>query len=128
MRYSVQPRDRIFAKGYGFMSFAKNMGKNIGKNISKNVSGKYSQKLLGHAKQLTTDALKTTSKRLIQKAAEAISDLIGKKLLIKPQIFRKIYNKVIQRQLLMRIIKKYIKKDIYIMKKRQEITDNLRLI
>ena len=33
--YSVQPGDRIFAKGYGFLSFAKNMGKNIDKNISK---------------------------------------------------------------------------------------------
>ena len=30
MCYSVQPRDRIFVKGYGFLSFAKNMGKNIG--------------------------------------------------------------------------------------------------
>ena len=35
LRYSVQPRDRIFVKGYGFLSFAKNMVKNIGKNISK---------------------------------------------------------------------------------------------
>ena len=33
MRYSVQPRDRVFVKGYGFLSFTKNMGKNIGKNI-----------------------------------------------------------------------------------------------
>ena len=49
-RYSVQPRDRIFVKGYGFLSFAKNMGKNIGKNISKNLSGKYSKKILDHAK------------------------------------------------------------------------------
>ena len=40
MRYSVQPRDRIFEKGFGFLSFAKNVGKNIGKNISKNFSGK----------------------------------------------------------------------------------------
>ena len=46
MRCSLQPRDRIFVKGYGFLSFAKTMGKNIGKNISKNVSGKYSQKYL----------------------------------------------------------------------------------
>ena len=37
-RYSVQPRYRIFVKGYGFLSFAKNMGKNIRKNLS----GKYS--------------------------------------------------------------------------------------
>ena len=40
--YSVQPRDLILVKGYGFLSFAKNMGKSIGKNINKNLSGKYS--------------------------------------------------------------------------------------
>ena len=33
-RYSVQLRDGIFVKGYGFLSFAKNMGKNIDKNIT----------------------------------------------------------------------------------------------
>ena len=56
-RYSVQPRDRIYVKGYGFLSFAKKIGKNIGKNISKSLRGKYSpgmlairQKLLDHAK------------------------------------------------------------------------------
>ena len=31
MHYSVQPRDLIFVKGYGFLSFAKNIGKNITK-------------------------------------------------------------------------------------------------
>ena len=35
-RYFVQPRDLIFVKDYGFLSFAKNMSKNIGKNMSKN--------------------------------------------------------------------------------------------
>ena len=30
---SVPPRDWIFAKGYRFLSFAKNMGKNMGKNM-----------------------------------------------------------------------------------------------
>ena len=64
-QYSVQPRDWIFVKGYGFLSFAKNMGKNIGKNISKNLSGKYSPKLLVQAKQSAVDALKTTSKRVV---------------------------------------------------------------
>ena len=64
-RYSVQPRDRIFVKGYGFLSFAKNMGKNIGKNISKKLSSKYCQKLLDHAKKSATDAVKTASKRAI---------------------------------------------------------------
>ena len=33
-RYSGQPRDRILVKGYGFLSFPKNMGKNIIRNIS----------------------------------------------------------------------------------------------
>ena len=69
-RYSVQPKDRIFVKGYKFLSFAKNMGKNIGKNISKNLSSKYGQKLLDHAKQSATDAIKTSSKRLIKKTSE----------------------------------------------------------
>ena len=44
MSYSVEPRDRIYVKGYGFSSFAKNMGKNL--------SNKFSQKLLDSAKYL----------------------------------------------------------------------------
>ena len=35
-KYSIQSIHQIFVKGYGFLSFSKNMGKNIGKNISKN--------------------------------------------------------------------------------------------
>ena len=62
-RYSAEPTGRIFVKGYGYSSLAKNMGK----NISEKLSGKYKQKRLGHAKQSDTDALKTTSKRVIQK-------------------------------------------------------------
>ena len=72
MRYSIEPRDRIYVKGYGFLSFAKNMGKSL--------SNKYGQKLLDSAKKSTTDALKTASKRAIQKTAEATGDLIGKKI------------------------------------------------
>ena len=49
MRYSVQPRDQIFAKGYGFFSFVKSIGKNIGKNVSKNLTDRYNQKFLDHA-------------------------------------------------------------------------------
>ena len=41
--------------------------------------GKYSQNLLDHAKQSAADALKTSSKRVIQKTAEATGDLIGNK-------------------------------------------------
>ena len=69
MRYSIEPRDRIYVKGYGFLSFTKNMGKNL--------TNKYGQKLLDSAKKSTADAIKTASKREIQKTAEAAGDLIG---------------------------------------------------
>ena len=63
MCYSIEPRDRRYVKGYGFLSFAKNIGKNIGKNIS----NKYSQKPVDSAKKSATDVIKTSSKRAIQK-------------------------------------------------------------
>ena len=44
MRYLVQPKDSIFVKCYGSLSFAESMVRNIGQNISKNLSGKCSQK------------------------------------------------------------------------------------
>ena len=69
MRYSIEPRDRIYVKGYGFLSFAKNMGKSL--------SNKYGQKLLDSAKKSTTDAIKTASKKAIQKTAEETGDLTG---------------------------------------------------
>ena len=34
MCYSIEPKDRRYVKGYGFLSFAKSIGKNIGKSIS----------------------------------------------------------------------------------------------
>ena len=72
MRYSIEPRDRIYVKGYGFLSFTKNMGKSL--------SNKYGQKLFDSAKKSKTDAIKTASKRAIQKTAEATGDLIGNKI------------------------------------------------
>ena len=70
MRYSVQPQDRIFVKGYEFLSFAKNMGRNIGKNMIKNLNCKCSPGMLGmsqgpldHAKKSAKDALKTSLKK-----------------------------------------------------------------
>ena len=30
MRYSIEPRERRYVKGYGLLSFAKNIGKNLG--------------------------------------------------------------------------------------------------
>ena len=72
IRYSIEPKDRIYVKGYGFLPFAK--------NTSKNFSNKYSQNLLGKAKKSTTNAIKTASKRAIRKTAEATGDLIGNKI------------------------------------------------
>ena len=72
MRYSIEPIDRIYIKGCGFLSFAKNMGKTL--------SSKYIQKLLDSAKKSTTDTIKTASKRAIQKTTEATGNLIGNKI------------------------------------------------
>ena len=57
MRYSIEPRDTIYVKGCGFMSFARNM------------SNKYGKKFVDTAKKYATDAIKTASKRAIQKTA-----------------------------------------------------------
>ena len=29
MHYSIEPKVRIYVKGYGFLSFVKNIGKNL---------------------------------------------------------------------------------------------------
>ena len=68
MRYSIEPKDRVYMKGYGFMSFARSM------------SNKYWKKLVDTAQKSATDAIKTASKRAIQKTAEAIGDLVGNKI------------------------------------------------
>ena len=54
---------------------------------------------------------------MIQKIAEATDDLIGNKIGDRITKVQKIDNKVIQRQLQMRMIKKYLKKDKYLQKK-----------
>ena len=59
MRYSIEPTERRYIKGYGFLSFAKNIGKNL--------SNKYGQKLADGA-------------RAIQKRAEITGDLVGTKI------------------------------------------------
>ena len=91
------------------------------------MSGKYSQKLLDHAKQSATDVFKTASKRAIQKTAEATGDLIG----------NKISNKIIKvsknsqqnnSQTVTNVNDKEIPKERYISpEERQEIFDELRL-
>ena len=72
MRYSIEPKERIYVKGYGFLSFVKNMGKYLSSN--------YGQKLLDSTEKSTTDAIKTASKGAIQKTAEATGQLNGNKI------------------------------------------------
>ena len=59
MRYSIELRDRIYVKHYGF--FVKNLRKDMGKTISKNLSSNYGQKLLDTTK--TTTLLKLSQKK-----------------------------------------------------------------
>ena len=49
-------------------------------SFAKNIDNKYVKKLFDAAKKSTTDAIKTASKRAIQKTAEATGDLIGNKI------------------------------------------------
>ena len=68
MRYSIKPTDRVYVKGYGFVFFARSM------------SNKYGKKLVDTATKFATGAIKTASKRAIQKPAEATGDLVGNKI------------------------------------------------
>ena len=135
MRYSIERRDRIYVKGYGFLSFAKSIGTYAPK-ITKNMSSKYSQKLLDSTKNSTTDAIKTTSKRAIQKTPEATGDLIGKKIADKITSISKSPKKFHSKELDLKELHSdtdenelKIPKEIYISpKKRQQIIGELRLV
>ena len=72
MRYSIEPKNIRYVKGYGFLSFAKNMGSHL--------TNEYRQKRLDSAKKSEIDAIKTAAKGAIQKTAEATGDLIGNKI------------------------------------------------
>ena len=51
MCYSIEPKDRIYVKGYGFLLFSK--------NIDKNLNDKYSQKFLDSGKKIYSRCKKT---------------------------------------------------------------------
>ena len=126
MRYSIEPRDTRYVKGYGFLFFAKNIGKNIGQNIS----NKYSQKLLDKANKSATDAIKTASKKAIQKSTEATGDLIGNKIADKiTSVSKKSPKELHSKELSSNGANNEIPKGRYISpQKRQQIIDELRLI
>ena len=67
----IEPRERRYVKGYGFLSFARNLGTHSIK-VDQNLNNKYGQKLSDSVKQSAT-------KRAIQKTAETTGDLIGNK-------------------------------------------------
>ena len=119
MRYSIEPKDRIYVKGYGFLSFAKNMGTHL--------SNKYGWKLLETAKKSMTDAIKTTSKRATQKTGETTGDLIGNKIADKITNTSKKSSRELQNNKANDEIE--IPKERYISpEKRQQIINELRLV
>ena len=126
MRYSTDPRDRIYAKGYGFLPFAKNMGKSL--------SNKYGQKFLDSAKKSTTDATKIPSKRAIQKTAEATGDFIGNKIVdkitsVSTELHPKKYTKELPNDETEVGVERATPKKRYISpEERQQIIDELRLV
>ena len=122
MRYSIEPRDRIYVKGYRFLSFAKNMGRNV--------SNKFSQKLLDGAKKSTTDAIETASKRAIQITAEATGNLIGNKIADKTtSVSNKKSTKELPNDGAEENVKRATPKKRYIsVEERLQIIDELRLV
>ena len=74
------------------------------------------KKPLDYAKQPATDALKTSSKSVIQKTAEATDDLVGIEIANRITKSQKVHYRLIQEQLQMSMLKKYQKKDIYLQK------------
>ena len=65
---STEPKFRKYVKRYGFFSFAKKFG------------DKYGKKIMDTATKLGIDTVKAASKRVVQKNAEVIGDLIGNKI------------------------------------------------
>ena len=133
MRYSIEPRNRIYVKGYGFLSFAKNVGRDANK-VAKSLSNKYGQKLLDSGRKSTTDAIETASKRPIQTTAEATDDLIGNKIADKITIVSKksateLHSKELPNDETEEIVEiATLKKRYMSPKERKQIIDELSLI
>ena len=128
MRYSIEPRDRIYVNGYGFLLFAKNMVTHATK-VAKNLSNKYGQNLFDSAKKSTTDATKTPSKRAIQKTAETTGDLISNKIADKITNVLKKSAKYLQNNETEVVVEIPAPKKRYTSpEERQKIIDELRLV
>ena len=133
MRYSVEPRERRYIKGYGFLSFARNFGIKYGKKLintaiktGTNFNSKYGKKLTDTAIKTGKDFTTIAGKKIVHKTAEATGDLIGNKIADKiTSASKKSQNEEIQSN----EVNNEIPKERYIRpKERQKIIDALRLI
>ena len=98
---SIEPRERRFVKGYGFMSFPRNF------------NDKYSKSLMDASKMFA----KTAGKKILKEIAKATGNLIGNK--IADKITAKPHNKD-------EVINGISKKRYISPKERQKIIDELK--
>ena len=68
-RFATDPRRRRYVKGYGFLSFAKNLA-----------SSKAAKKIKSAALNQGKSAVVKAGKRALNKGAEATGDLVGQKV------------------------------------------------
>ena len=68
MRYSIEPIERRYVKGYGFMSFARNF------------SDKYSKSSMDKGIDVSKKFAKTAGKKILKETAKTTGDLIGNKI------------------------------------------------
>ena len=87
MRYSIEPRERRYVKGYGFLSFARNFSNKYGKRLMNTAMKAGTNFNSKYGKKLTDTAIKTgkyfatiAGKKIVHKVAEATGDLIGNKI------------------------------------------------
>ena len=142
MRYSIEPRERRYIKGYGFLSFARNFGNKYGKKLMNtaiktgtNFNSKYGKRLTDTAIKTGKDFATIAGKKIVHKSAEATGDLIGNKITDKitakpspkkvTSASKKSHNEEIQSN----ENNNEIPKERYILpKESQKIIDELRLI
>ena len=77
--YSIKPRTRNYVKGYGFLPFGRKL------------SNKHGIQLLDNATKTEFDALKSATKKVAHKAAEAtgefIENIIANKIVKKQNLY-----------------------------------------
>ena len=130
MRYSIEPRERRYIKGYGFLSFGKNFSNKYGKKLMNtaietgtNFNSKYGKKLTDTAIKTGKDFATIAGKKIVHKSAEATGGLIGNKIAdkITANPSKKSRNEEIQSN---EVIMKYQKRDIFLQKKDKRLLMN----